>query len=78
MTKKDAEAMFTRLMDDVQTALPSDSWRQLEGVPHISMVRSTTYQHRKSGARIDIDLMAHATREEQVSYSLRIFGWTRP
>jgi hypothetical protein len=40
MTKKDAESIFTRLMDDVQTALPSDSWRQLEGVPHISVVRS--------------------------------------
>jgi hypothetical protein len=77
MTKKDAESMFARLIDDVQTALPSDSWRQLEGVPHISVVRSTGYQHRKSGARIDIDLMAHAAGQEKVLYSLRVFGWTR-
>ena len=78
MTKKDAESMFNRLMDDVQTALPSDSWRQLEGVPHISVVRSTGYQHRKSGARIEIDLMTHAVGEAQNFYSLRVFGWPRP
>jgi hypothetical protein len=78
MSKKDAESMLTRLMDDVQTALPSDSWRQLEGVPYISVVRSISYQHRKSGARIEIDLMAHAVGEAQNFYSLRVFGWTRP
>ena len=75
MTKKDAESMFTRLLDDVQTALPSDSWRQLEGVPHINVVRSTGYQQRGSGARIEIDLMAHTA---QSLYSIRVFGWPRP
>ena len=78
MNKKDAESMLSRLMDDVQTALPADSWRKLEGPPHISVVRSTSYQHRKSGARIDIDLMAHAAAEAQSQYSIRVFGWTRP
>lgn len=78
MTQTDAESMLAQLMDDVQAALPADTWRRVEGVPHISMVRSTTYQHRKSGARIDIDLMTHASGQKQVLYSLRVFGWTRP
>ena len=78
LNKNEVEAMFARIMDDVKTALPSDSWRQLEGVPHISVVRSTSYQHRKSGARIEIDLMTHAVGEAQNFYSLRVFGWPRP
>jgi hypothetical protein len=78
MNKKDAESMLTRLMDDVQTALAPDSWRKLEGRPHIGVVRSTGYQHRKSGARIEIELMTHSSTQGQSLYSIRVFGWTRP
>ncbi len=32
--KKEAEAMFARMIADAQAALPSDSWEQVEAVPY--------------------------------------------
>ena len=32
LNTKEAEAMFTRIIDDAQAALPSDSWGQVEAV----------------------------------------------
>src|SRR5215475_2167799 len=56
--KNEAEAMFARIIDDVQAALSSDSWRAIETGPHAGLIRNSSYQHWKSGARIDIDLVA--------------------
>jgi len=53
--------MFARIIDDVETALPPDTWRQNEGISHSDLTRSTSYYHRKSGAQIDLDLLAHPT-----------------
>jgi hypothetical protein len=50
LNKKEAEGLFTKIMDDVQTALPSDTWRQVEGISHSDVTRSISYYHRKSGA----------------------------
>ena len=48
--KKEAEALFTRIIDDGQAALPSDSWRQVEAVPHTGLIRTISY-HIGSPAR---------------------------
>jgi hypothetical protein len=50
LNKNEADAMFARIIDDVQTALPSDSWRPVETGPHAGLIRNGSYQHWKSGA----------------------------
>jgi hypothetical protein len=76
LNKKEAEDLFAKIMDDVQTALPSDSWIPLEAVPHPDLIRSSSYFHRKSGAQIDVDLVA-PTAKAQPLYWVRVFGWKR-
>ena len=73
--KKEAEAMFARIIDDVKTALPSDTWRPLEAVPHADLIRSSSYQHLKSHARIDIDLVAQPAWYSERLYWVRVYGW---
>src|SRR5215813_1931120 len=75
--KSEAEAMFARLMDDVQTALPSDSWAPVEAPPRVDSIRIRSYYHLKSGAQIDIDLVAGPGGDAQPLYWVRIYGWTR-
>ena len=77
LNKKEAEAMFARMIDYGQAALPSDSWRQFEPVPYTGLIRTISYQHWKSGAQIDVDLVAQPTGEAQALYHVRVFGWTR-
>ena len=78
LNKNEAEAMFARIIDDVQTALPSDSWTPVEAVPHGDLIRIRSYYHLKSGAKIDIDLVAHQPGwAAQPLYWLRVFGWKR-
>jgi hypothetical protein len=77
LNKKDAEAMFARIIDYGQAALPSDSWRQFEAVPYTGLIRTISYQHWKSGAQIDVDLVVQPTGEAQPLYFVRVFGWLR-
>jgi hypothetical protein len=77
LNKQDAEAMFARMIDYGQAALPSDSWRQFEPVPYTGLIRTISYQHWKSGAQIDVDLMVQPGREAQPLYWVRVFGWKR-
>lgn len=77
LKKNEAEAMFAQIMDDMQTALPSESWAQVEDVPHIGVIRSISYHNWKSGARIDIDLVAQPGRDVPRLYWLRVYGWMR-
>ena len=77
VNKNEAEAMFARIMDDVQTALPSDSWAPVEAAPHVDSIRIRSYYHLKSGAQIDIDLVAGPGGDAQPLYWVRIYGWTR-
>jgi hypothetical protein len=77
LNKKEAEAMFARMIDYGQAALPSDSWRQFEPVPYTGLIRTISYQHWKSGAQIDVDLVAQPTGEAQALYFIRVFGWKR-
>ena len=75
--KKDAEAMFARIIDDVRTALPADSWRTVKATPPAGLIRSSSYLHRKSGARIDVDLVARPGADTEPLYWVRVFGWKR-
>ncbi len=75
LNKKEAEAMFTRIIDDAHAALPSDSWGQVEAVPYTGLIRSISYHNWKSGAQIDVDLVAQPTGEAQAVYFIRVFGW---
>jgi hypothetical protein len=77
LNKKEAEAMFARIIDYGQAALPSDSWRQFEAVPYTGLIRTISYQHWKSGAQIDVDLVAQPTGKAEPLYFIRVFGWTR-
>jgi hypothetical protein len=78
--KKEAEALFTRIIDDAQAALPSDSWRWVEAVrpvAHPGLIRTISYHNWKSGAQIDVDLMVQPTGQAQPLYYVRVFGWAR-
>ena len=75
--KKEAEAIFARIIDYGQAALPSDRWEQVEAVPYTELIRSIKYHNWKSGAQIDVDLMAQPTGEGQPVYCVRVFGWMR-
>jgi hypothetical protein len=77
LNKKDAEAMFARMIDVGQGGLPSDSWRQVEDVPGVGLIRSISYHHLKSGAKIDLDLVVYPSGEAEPSYGVRFFGWPR-
>lgn len=77
LKKNEAEAMFARIMDDVQTALPLDSWSPVEVQPHDDLIRLRSYYHLKSGAQIDIDLVARPVLEAQPVYWVRVYGWKR-
>jgi len=77
LNKNEAEAMFARIMDDVQTALPSDSWSPVDAIPHADLIRIRSYYHLHSGAQIDIDLVAQPGWEAQPVYWIRVYGWKR-
>jgi hypothetical protein len=77
LNKKEAEAMFARMIDVGQGGLPSDSWRQVEDVPGVGLIRSISYHHLKSGAKIDLDLVVYPSGEAEPSYGVRFFGWPR-
>jgi len=77
LNKQEAEAMFARMMDYGQAALSSDSWRQVEDVPHTGLIRNISYHHWKSGAQIDLDLVVYPTGKAEPLYGVRFFGWAR-
>ncbi len=78
LNKNEAEALFAGIIDDIQTALPSDSWWPAEAVPHADMIRIRSYYHLKSGAQIDIDLVAQSGGlGAQPLYWVRVYGWQR-
>lgn len=77
LNKNEAEAMFAQIMDDVQAALPSDSWKPVEAVPHADLIRIRSYHHLKSGAQIDIGLVGYPSEKAQPLYGIRVYGWMR-
>jgi hypothetical protein len=77
LNREEAGPMFARMMDYGQAGLRSDGWRQVEDVPHWGLIRSISYHHLKSGARIDLDLVVYPTGEAEPLYGVRFFGWPR-
>jgi hypothetical protein len=77
LNKNEAEALFARIMDEVQTALPSESWTSVEAVPHADLIRIRSYYHLKSGAKIDIGLEGDRSGKAQALYGIRVYGWMR-
>ena len=73
--QKRSRGFVTRIIDDAQAALPSDSWSPVGAVPHAKFIRSISYHNWKSGARIDVDLVAHPPGEAQALYSVGVWGW---
>jgi hypothetical protein len=77
LKKEEAEAMFARMMDYGQAGLSFAGWRQVEDAPHTGLIRSIRYQHPKSGAQIDLDLVVYPTGQAEPLYCVRFFGWPR-
>ena len=75
-TEEKADNLFTRLLDELQAALPPDRWRGLKKDPGLDSVRSYTYADQQSTAHIDIDVIALIELEGQNSYRVSIFGWS--
>ena len=71
-----AENVFQQLVDDVKGALPSDRWGTIQARPRVGSVRSISYQDRKTGARIDIELLVRSAMEGHSSYDISLYGWT--
>ena len=72
---EEAETLFAKLLYELQTALPSDSWIGIQKQPGIASSRSHSYQDQRSNAHIDIDIVAPPTAHGSASYVVSIFGW---
>lgn len=74
-TEEEAVTPFTSLIDELQTALPSDRWRGMQKDPGSASIRSYTYADQRSNARIDIDIIAGTGPSGQSIYMVSSFGW---
>jgi hypothetical protein len=74
-SKEDANRVFTRYIDELQSTLPSDSWRKVKTEPEVGSIRSYSYVDQTSDAHIDIDLVAQSLPDGEYSYVVTIFGW---
>ena len=77
LKRQEAEVMFARMMDYGQAGLRSDSWIEADDVAYIGLIRSISYHHLKSAARINLDLVAYPSGEAEPLYCVRFFGWPR-
>src|SRR5499433_1881430 len=74
--QKEAENVFTRLLADVEAALPSGRWQPVTAVPTLGSIRSVSYEDEKTAAQIDIELLAQTKAEAQFFYVISLYGWT--
>jgi len=74
-TEKEAVTLFSRLVDEVQAALPSDRWRGMQKEPGTAWIRSYTYEDQRSNADIDIDITHRMGPSEQSFYMVSLFAW---
>jgi hypothetical protein len=74
-SKEEVETLFAKVLDQLQAALPSDSWRGIEKEPGTASSRSYTFTDQSSNARIDVDIMARSMPQGPSSYIVSIFGW---
>jgi hypothetical protein len=74
-TEKEAVTLFSRLVDEIQAALPSDRWRGMQTEPGTAWIRSYTYEDQKSDAHIDIDMTHRTGPSGQSFYMVSLFAW---
>jgi hypothetical protein len=63
---QEADTLFTRLMDELRAALPSERWKGIKKEPGMSSVRSYAYENRNSSAHIDIDIIVRMEPGDKV------------
>jgi len=73
---READDLFSRLIDELRAALPADRWTGVKREPVIDSIRSYLYEDRKSEAHIDIDVIAQASLDKPGFYIVSIFAWT--
>ena len=76
-TEEESVTLFTWLIDELQAALPSDTWIGTRKEPGMgtASIRSYTYQDQNSYASIDIDIIAGTEPSGQNFYMVAIFAW---
>ena len=74
-TEKEAVTPFSRLVDEVQAALPSDRWRGMQKEPGTAWIRSYTDEDQRSNAHIDIDITHRTGPSGQSFYMVSLFAW---
>ena len=74
-TEKEAVTLFSRLVDEVQAALPSDRWSGMQKEPGTAWIRSYTYEDQRSNAYIDIDITHRTAPSGQSFYMVSLFAW---
>jgi len=74
-TEKEAVTLFSRLVDEVQAALPSDRWSGMQKEPGTAWIRSYTYEDQRSNAYIDIDITHRTGPSGQSFYMVSLFAW---
>ena len=74
--KEGAERRFTELIDELQAVLPPERWTGAEIEPRVGSIRSYTWGDQISDAGIDIDIVPQWSPDEEISYTVTIFGWT--
>jgi hypothetical protein len=74
-TEKEAVILFSRLVDEIQAALPSDRWRGMQTEPGTAWIRSYTYEDQTSNAYIDIDITHRTGPSGQSFYMVSLFAW---
>ena len=74
-TEEEAVTLFSRVVDEVQAALPSDRWRGMQKEPGTAWIRSYTYEDQTSNAYIDIDITHRTGPSGQSFYMVSLFAW---
>jgi len=74
-TEDEALTLFTRLVDELQAALPSERWIGIVRQVAPASIRSYTYKDQNSSAHIDIDIIARMGLGGQNAYMVTTYGW---
>jgi hypothetical protein len=72
----EAGDLFTRLIDELKSALRADRWMGVKREPVSDSIQSYLYEDQKSDAHIDIDLIAQAGLKQIDFYMVAVFAWT--